>query len=315
MKPFAVPNRLIHSSSPYLLQHAHNPVDWFEWGEEALEKAKREDKLIILSIGYSACHWCHVMEEQCFENEELAGLMNKFYVSIKVDREERPDIDQIYMDAIHAMGLQGGWPLNVFLMPDTKPFYGGTYFPPQQWGHLLLNIQNALEKDRDSLQRSADGFARSLGRSEVEKFGLVKGELEFNSKVFDAMFQKMEQNFDRQQGGNNRAPKFPMPCSHDLLLNYYWASGNKAALDHVELTLTKMAMGGIFDQIGGGFARYSTDADWLVPHFEKMLYDNAQLISLYSFAYQVSKKEIFAEAVKGTLNFLTDELMHPDGGF
>lgn len=308
-------NRLIHSSSPYLLQHAQNPVDWYEWGEEALQKATKENKLIIVSIGYSACHWCHVMEHQCFENEELAALMNEYYLCIKVDREERPDIDQIYMDAVHAMGLQGGWPLNVFLMPDTKPFYGGTYFPPQQWEHLLKNIQNALSKDRESLERSAEGFAKSLNRSEIEKYGLANQKVDFDKRIFDGMFQKLQSNFDEQKGGNARAPKFPMPCTYNFLLNYYLLSGNENALKHTLLTLDNMAMGGIYDQIRGGFARYSTDMDWLVPHFEKMLYDNAQLVSLYCLGYRISKKDLFKETVYETIDFLKAELSDDLGGF
>ncbi len=308
-------NRLAQETSPYLLQHAHNPVDWFPWGEEALEKAKAEDKPIILSVGYSACHWCHVMERESFENAEIAKLMNAHFVCIKVDREERPDIDQIYMDAVHAMGLQGGWPLNVVLMPDGKPFYGGTYFPANKWANLLEGVQNAFVNDRKKLEQSADGFATTLNRSEFEKYGLGAETITLSQEHYDQMFAHLARSFDTELGGNNRAPKFPMPCVWLFLLRYYAHSKNQAALDQLHLTLKKMALGGIYDQIGGGFARYSTDVEWFAPHFEKMLYDNGQLVSLYSEAYQLTKEPLYKETVFQTIAFVERELTSSEHGF
>ena len=310
-----VSNKLINESSPYLLQHAHNPVNWYPWGEEALAKAKAEDKPIIVSIGYSACHWCHVMERECFEKDELAALMNEHYINIKVDREERPDIDQIYMDAVQAMGIQGGWPLNVFLTPDAKPFYGGTYFPPANWANLLGQISKAFGEARPEIEKSAEGFKDSLSRSEVEKYGLVETPKEFIKTELDKMFAVMQPSFDLKMGGTNRAPKFPMPSIYFFLLRYYKISGNEAALRHVKLTLNKMSYGGIYDQLGGGFSRYSTDTEWFVPHFEKMLYDNGQLLSLYSEAYQVTKDENYKTVVRETIEWLSREMTSPEGGF
>lgn len=308
-------NRLAKASSPYLLQHAHNPVDWYPWGKEALEKAQKEDKPIIVSIGYSACHWCHVMERESFENPDIAEIMNAHFVCIKVDREERPDVDQIYMDAVHAMGLQGGWPLNVFLLPDQRPFYGGTYFPPNGWAQLCNQVGKVFKEQRAELERSAEGFMQSIGRSEVDKYGLEQGKGTFSKEVLHDMFQQFAENFDLNKGGNNRAPKFPMPVIYQFLLREGSINQNQEALDHVTRTLDHMAWGGLYDQVGGGFTRYSTDMDWFVPHFEKMLYDNGQLVSLYSEAYQVTKKPLYKQIVYQTIDWLEREMTSPEGGF
>lgn len=308
-------NKLINESSPYLLQHAHNPVDWYPWGEEALKKAKEEDKPIIVSIGYSACHWCHVMERECFEKEPLAALMNEHFINIKVDREERPDIDQIYMDAVQAMGLQGGWPLNVFLTPDTNPFYGGTYFPPQQWENLLGQVSKAFREHRVDIEKSGQSFKDSLSRSEVSKYNLQETPREFTKEELDKMFAAMKPSFDLKMGGTERAPKFPMPSVYAFLLRYYSVSNNEEALRHVKLTLNKMAYGGIYDQIGGGFARYSTDMEWFAPHFEKMLYDNGQLLSLYTEAYQATQEQSYKTIVYETIEWVEREMTSLEGGF
>lgn len=307
-------NRLIHSTSPYLLQHAHNPVDWYPWGKEALEKAKQEDKPIILSIGYSACHWCHVMERESFENTTIADIMNKHFVCIKVDREERPDVDQIYMEALQAMGLQGGWPLNVFLMPDQKPFYGGTYFPPNGWAQLLLNIATAYKDHRVQLQESADNFSDALQHSEIKKFKLSP-DTGFSKEDIISAFHNLASKFDLQKGGMSRAPKFPMPSNWLFVLRYYHAFGDKRALEQLNLTLRQMAFGGIYDQLGGGFARYSVDAEWFAPHFEKMLYDNGQLLSLYSEAYSLTGDKEYLQVIDETISFTQRELMSEEGGF
>ena len=308
-------NRLIDASSPYLLQHAHNPVDWYPWGEEALQKAVDEHKPIIVSIGYSACHWCHVMERESFEQETIAAVMNEHFVCIKVDREERPDVDQVYMEAVHAMGLQGGWPLNVFLLPDQRPFYGGTYFPSKGWTNLLQQIAKVFKAQYNELANSANGFMQSIGASEVERFGLQGTGSEHTKAELHATFEKIAPDFDREQGGMKRAPKFPRPVIYGFLLREYAANQNQAALDHVRLTLDKMARGGIYDQVGGGFTRYSTDMDWFVPHFEKMLYDNGQLVALYSEAFQATKSELYKETVYQTIDWLEREMLHESGGF
>ncbi|MGD1960294.1 MAG: thioredoxin domain-containing protein [Fulvivirga sp.] len=308
-------NRLINSTSPYLLQHAYNPVDWYPWGEEALEKAKNEDKPIIVSIGYSSCHWCHVMERESFENDSIAKLMNDNFINIKVDREERPDVDQVYMDAVQAMGLGGGWPLNVFLTPDQKPFYGGTYFPPAQWASMMGSIHKAFNEKRDEVEKSANDLTNALSTSEIVKYRLKETEQQFNKKALDSMFAIMQSKFDFEEGGFDKAPKFPMPNNWLFLLRYYHIGQNQAALDHIALTLDKIAMGGIFDQIGGGWARYSTDAEWLAPHFEKMLYDNGQLVSLYSEAYQITKSLLYKESVYKTIDWLEREMLDESGGF
>ncbi len=309
------PNKLINSSSPYLKQHAYNPVQWYSWGKEALQKAKDEDKPLIISIGYSACHWCHVMERESFENQEIAQVMNEGFVCIKVDREERPDIDQIYMEAIQTMGINGGWPLNVFAMPDQKPFYGGTYFQPRQWMHILKSIIKGFEDQRAQLEDSAVGFAQSLSISDSEKYGLEDIGFSPSKENLKVMADSMKMHLDRKEGGLQRAPKFPNPSIWKFLLTANSILKDKEIEDHLVLTLSKMASGGIYDHIGGGFARYSVDDKWFAPHFEKMLYDNGQLISLYSMAYQVTKNERFKEVVYESIEFIKRELTSPEFGF
>lgn len=308
-------NRLINESSPYLLQHAHNPVDWYPWGEEALSKAKEEDKPIIVSIGYSSCHWCHVMERESFENDEAANLMNKCFVCIKVDREERPDVDQIYMDAIQTMGIHGGWPLNVFLTSDQKPFYGGTYFPLKGWLQLLQNIAEAYANQREALVESAEQFAQAINVSEVEKYGLQHHERAFVKEDHDAIFRQLSSDFDPEEGGMKGAPKFPMPAIWRYALYYLSIIGNKEAREQLSTTLEKIASGGIYDQIGGGFSRYSVDASWFAPHFEKMLYDNGQLVSLYAEAYRHFKNMRYQAIVYQTIAYIEREMQSNEGGF
>lgn len=308
-------NRLLHSQSPYLLQHAHNPVDWFPWGPEALEKAKTENKPILVSIGYSACHWCHVMERESFEDEVTAKLMNAHFVCIKIDREERPDIDNIYMDAVQTMGVQGGWPLNVFLMPNQKPFYGGTYFPNQQWKGLLSNIANAFEKHEDQLAESAEGFGNTLNRKETEKYGISAGDQELDPDELVEIVTKITSQLDPEWGGMNRVPKFPMPAIWSFLLDYALLSNNTELREKVLFTLRKIGMGGIYDQLRGGFARYSVDGEWFAPHFEKMGYDNGQLLELYAKAFQVSEDSFFKEKVTETVAWLEAEMLNGEGGF
>ncbi|WP_026947491.1 thioredoxin domain-containing protein [Algoriphagus marincola] len=310
-----MPNRLANSQSPYLLQHANNPVDWFPWGPEALEKAKKENKPILVSIGYSACHWCHVMEHESFEDELTAELMNEHFVCIKIDREERPDLDNIYMDAVQAMGLQGGWPLNVFLMPNQKPFYGGTYFKNEQWTRLLANIADAFKKHEDQLAESAEGFGRSLSRSEIEKYVIKESEEDFSADDLSEVITKLSAQFDKEWGGMNRIPKFPMPAIWDFALDYAITSKRDELKEAVFFTLKKIGMGGIYDHLRGGFARYSVDGEWFAPHFEKMLYDNGQLLKLFAKAYQVSGDPFFLEKVNETVDWLEAEMLTSEGGF
>lgn len=306
-------NSLINENSSYLLQHAHNPVNWYPWGEEALAKAKIENKPILISIGYSACHWCHVMERESFENEEVAKIMNEFFICIKVDREERPDIDQIYMDAVQIMTGSGGWPLNCFATPGGKPFFGGTYFPSNNWINVLKGIQNAWLNENDKVKNVADQLAKGIRENEIIT---VKAETpQFAVADLEKGFRQWKSEFDTHEGGNNRAPKFPLPNSLQFLLRYYYHTKDQSALDHLSLTLDKMAMGGIYDQVGGGFARYSVDAIWKVPHFEKMLYDNGQLVSLYAEAYQLTKIPEYKQVIQQTLEFIDRELSLPEGGF
>jgi uncharacterized protein YyaL (SSP411 family) len=308
-------NLLIHESSPYLVQHAYNPVAWYPWGEEALKRAKEEDKPILISIGYSACHWCHVMERESFENAAVAEVMNANFINIKVDREERPDIDQIYMEAVQSMNLRGGWPLNVFLTPETKPFYGGTYFPSSHWVNLLKQISSAFQNNRKELEQSAEEFTRSLNHSEIQKYGLSEPEYNFSIDDIDIGYRKLGRNFDHKYGGFDKAPKFPMPSTGLFLLRYLHLAKNESALKHLKLTLDRMAMGGLYDQVGGGFARYSTDVEWFAPHFEKMLYDNGQLISLYAEAYAVTREPLYKQVVYSTCEWVEQEMTNKEGGF
>jgi len=309
------PNRLISSTSPYLLQHAYNPVHWFEWGSEALTKAKQEDKPILVSIGYSSCHWCHVMERESFENDEIAQIMNKHFICIKVDREERPDIDQIYMEAVQAMQQHGGWPLNVFLTPEQKPFYGGTYFPAKNWTNLLVQISKAFREKRSEIDQSAEDIRNHLQTSDLKRFAKEPSAEKFDTASLDKMFAILESRFDKTWGGLEKAPKFVMPTIWLFLLRYYSITKNKEGLHMVSLTLHRMIQGGLYDQIGGGFSRYSVDGKWFAPHFEKMLYDNAQLMSLYAEAYAITKDQQFKNTMVETVAWLTREMMHPEGGF
>jgi uncharacterized protein YyaL (SSP411 family) len=306
-------NRLINETSPYLLQHAHNPVDWYSWGDEAWNKAKAENKLVIISIGYSACHWCHVMEHESFEDNEVARLMNKDYICIKVDREERPDVDQFFMDAVNIMSGRGGWPLNAFALPDGRPVYVGTYFPKTSWTGLLHEIASGYKFRTKYYLEYADKIVAGIrGLSLIKLPETIE---EFPVKMVDNVYLSFSNLFDRTNGGKGVAPKFPMPDIYNFLLQYNYHSGNNEALAHTLLTLDKMAMGGIYDQLGGGFARYSTDEEWKVPHFEKMLYDNAQLIGLYADAYSITKKTLYKDVVISTISWIEREMLSPGGGF
>ncbi|MHB0879098.1 MAG: thioredoxin domain-containing protein [Anaerolineae bacterium] len=310
-------NRLIDEASPYLRQHAHNPVDWFPWDQEALNRAKSEDKPIFLSIGYSACHWCHVMERESFEDEQTATLLNEHFVSIKVDREERPDLDAVYMEAVQMMTGQGGWPMSVFLTPEGEPFYAGTYFPPVR-RHGLPGFRDVLEavavayNDRRSeVASQARLVAETLQRSGA----LQAGESELDVAVLEQAEKGLRRSYDRGNGGFERQPKFPQPMVLDFLMRRYAATGDADTMAMVDVTLEKMARGGIYDQLGGGFHRYSVDATWLVPHFEKMLYDNAQLLRAYLGAYQVTGKPLYRQVVEQTVAYVLREMTSPDGGF
>lgn len=315
-------NRLIKETSPYLLQHAHNPVDWYPWGEEAFKKAKEENKPLLVSIGYAACHWCHVMEKESFENKEVAALMNQHFVNIKVDREERPDVDQIYMEAVQAISGSGGWPLNVFLTPDKKPFYGGTYFPPHRaynrasWTEVLLSIFQAYTERKEEIEQQANTLTEHIKSSNA--FGLKAGvEMHsvFDEKKITEAYQNIMKAADLQWGGFGRAPKFPQTFTINFLMRYAHLYHNKEALKQALLSLDKMTQGGIYDHIGGGFARYATDTEWLVPHFEKMLYDNALLVTSLAEAYQLTGNHFYKEIIEDTLAFTERELMHKEGSF
>jgi uncharacterized protein YyaL (SSP411 family) len=319
------PNRLANETSPYLLQHAHNPVDWYAWGEEALDTARREDKPILVSIGYAACHWCHVMERESFEDVDTAQYMNERFVNIKIDREERPDLDHIYMDAVQAMTGSGGWPLNVFLTPEGKPFYGGTYFPPRpvhnrnSWREVLSGVSAAFHDRRAEIEQQADNLTRhvatagSFGIGEDQAGG--KGSPVFNPEILCHISDQLLATADKEEGGFGGAPKFPQTFSIRYLLHHYYFTRDKAALDHACISLDKMIAGGIYDQLGGGFARYSTDREWLVPHFEKMLYDNALLVATLSEAYQLTGKPLYKEVIDQTITFIVNELGNSEKGF
>lgn len=312
-----MPNRLAQENSPYLRQHADNPVDWYPWGDAALQLAQQQDKPILLSIGYAACHWCHVMAHESFENAATAAFMNQHFVNVKVDREERPDLDSIYMSAVVAMTGHGGWPMTVFLTPDGRPFYGGTYYPPTpRYGmpsfmQLMQGIVNAWQNKRSDIEQSAGEMAGHLNRTAV-----LSGQPEMiDSGMFDRATAVLGNDFDQARGGFGGAPKFPPSMTLEYLLRHHVQSGSPTALHMAEVTLQAMAYGGIYDQLGGGFARYSTDANWLVPHFEKMLYDNALLARVYLHAYQVTGNPLYRRIVEETLDFVVRELRHADGGF
>ncbi|MCJ8210934.1 thioredoxin domain-containing protein [Mucilaginibacter sp. RS28] len=306
-------NRLANSASPYLLQHANNPVDWHPWGAEALQKARDENKLIIVSIGYSACHWCHVMEHESFEDEQVAQVMNDLFICIKVDREERPDIDQIYMSAIQLMTGRGGWPLNCICLPDQRPIYGGTYFRKQDWISLLLNLS---EFYREKPQEAEEYAVRlTEGIRQYESVNFMSEQPTYSKDDLEAIVATWRKTFDMKEGGTGHAPKFPMPNNWLFLMRYAHLMKDEQIGEVVELTLKKMAYGGIYDHIGGGFARYSVDARWHVPHFEKMLYDNGQLVSLYAEAYTRQPDELYKEIVAETIAFVERELTSPEFGF
>jgi len=306
-------NQLINESSPYLLQHAHNPVNWYPWGEEALDKARRENKLIIVSIGYAACHWCHVMEHESFENEEVARYMNAHFVAIKVDREERPDIDQVYMIAVQLITGRGGWPLNCIALPDGRPIFGGTYFPGEQWIDMLSKVLAFVRENPEKAEQQAKELTEGVQSSEMIYSDADIAD--FSLDDLNDIFSAWKSNLDYMQGGHMGTPKFPLPVGYQFLLHFHFLTQNEDALRAVTLTLNKMAGGGIYDQVGGGFARYSTDAYWKAPHFEKMLYDNAQLVSLYSSAFQQTREAQYKTIVSETLEFIQRELTSDEGGF
>ncbi|MDR6783066.1 uncharacterized protein YyaL (SSP411 family) [Pedobacter africanus] len=307
------PNSLIKASSPYLLQHAYNPVNWYEWGEEALQKARKENKLVLVSIGYSACHWCHVMERESFENHEVAEVMNRHFVCIKVDREERPDIDQIYMLAIQLMTGSGGWPLNCICLPDQRPIYGGTYFRKDDWINVLQSVAGLWANEPDKARAYADRLTDGIKNAE-KIIPDIKVEAYTRQHLTD-IIEPWKRYFDMSEGGYNRAPKFPLPNNWQFMLRYSHLMADDATHVSALLTLEKMAMGGIYDHVGGGFARYSVDGNWHVPHFEKMLYDNGQLISLYAEAFQYSKSALFKEIAEETIAWLEREMTSAEGLF
>src|SRR5215210_5341380 len=310
-------NRLAAETSPYLLQHAHNPVDWYPWGEEALSAAKRENKPILVSIGYAACHWCHVMERESFENEELARYLNDRFIPIKVDREERPEIDQIYMSAVQAMTGQGGWPMSMFLTPEGRAFYGGTYFPDEprhgmpSFRQVLEGVDRAWREQRAEVEQAGVRLVDAL----VEQQRLPSTGTPPSDALLEEAVATIEAQFDAKHGGWGRAPKFPQPMTIEFLLRRHVATGDARPLAIARLALDRMADGGIHDQLGGGFHRYSTDAVWLVPHFEQMLYDNAQLARVYLHAWQVTADERYRGVAEGTLDYIARELTTEDGAF
>jgi len=310
-------NRLAKETSPYLLQHAHNPVDWYPWGDEAFTRAKAEDRPVMLSVGYSACHWCHVMERESFENEGIAAIMNEHFVNIKVDREERPDVDSIYMGAVQAMTGQGGWPMTVFMTPDGKPFYGGTYFPPEDRGGLpafprvLEAIASAYRNNRSQIVQTTEQLLSHMRQASAG----VRGVEPLTTDVMNRAFAQLAAQFDSNHGGFGLQPKFPQPMTYEFLLRQHLRTGDPEPLEMVETTLDRMAMGGIYDQLRGGFHRYSVDTFWLVPHFEKMLYDNALLARLYLHAYQVTGKPLYRRIVEETLDYVLAEMTDSTGGF
>src|SRR5579863_183108 len=313
-------NRLAQEKSPYLLQHAHNPVDWRPWGEEAFAAARAENKPIFLSVGYSTCHWCHVMERESFENEDIAGILNRDYISIKVDREERPDVDRIYMTFVQATTGSGGWPMSVWLTPELKPFFGGTYYPPQnRFGHpgfasILTQIAEAWDKDREQIVASARDVVKQL-EQHVAVQPAHSGGAAIDAGVPDSGFSIFRRTFDTQLGGFGGAPKFPRPSVFGFLLRYHLRAKSQEALDMVLLTLREMAKGGMHDQLGGGFHRYAVDERWFVPHFEKMLYDQAQLAISYLEAFQITGDQQYAETARRIFDYVLRDMTDAAGGF
>jgi len=306
-------NELIKEKSPYLLQHAHNPVNWLPWGDIAFEKAKKENKPLLISIGYSACHWCHVMEHECFEDEQVADLMNRYFINVKVDREERPDVDQLYMNAVQLMSGRGGWPLNCFILPDGRPIYGGTYFPKPTWLNVLQKINQLVSEENKEVMEYAQRLAEGLEKMELFK---ISDQVEkWTLQDLVSSVDTWKSNVDEAEGGPDKAPKFPLPNNYQFLLRFAFLNHDETLMKHVHLTLHKMAMGGIYDQLGGGFARYSVDALWKVPHFEKMLYDNAQLISLYAEAHLQQAHTLYKETVYASIDWIMRELKHEKGYF
>ena len=313
MNNYAYTNSLINESSPYLLQHAHNPVDWHAWNDETLELAKKENKLILISIGYAACHWCHVMEHESFEDTTVAKIMNKHFINIKVDREERPDVDQIYMNAVQLMTGRGGWPLNCIALPDGRPIWGGTYFPKDNWIKALEQLAKLYQEEPEKAEEYAKNLTEGVKQSDLVV--LNTSEVNFTKAELDTMIINWSESMDNQMGGGRGAPKFPMPNNYQFLLRYGVQTNDNNLLNYVNTSLKKMAYGGIFDQVGGGFARYSVDEKWHIPHFEKMLYDNGQLVSLYSNAYLVTKNNLYKDIVYRTLTFIDRELTSDEGAF
>ena len=306
-------NELANETSPYLLQHANNPVNWKAWNPKTLKLAKEENKLIVISIGYSACHWCHVMEKESFENDSIAKIMNDNFISIKVDREERPDIDNVYMNAVQLMTGSGGWPLNCIALPDGRPIFGGTYFPKEQWQEILLNISKLYKETPEKAIDFATKLTEGIQNSEL--ITIKKDKADFKDTDVKNAVLNWQQNLDTIYGGSKRDIKFPMPNSLEFLLRYSYQFNDSNIKNHLETTLSKMAFGGIYDQINGGFSRYSTDKKWHIPHFEKMLYDNAQLVSLYAKAYQNDKNDLYKTVIEETLNFVNQELTDKNGAF
>ena len=306
-------NDLVNETSPYLLQHAYNPVNWKAWNEDSLEEAKEQNKLIVISIGYASCHWCHVMEEESFENDSIAKIMNDSFINIKVDREERPDVDKVYMNAVQLMTGKGGWPLNCIALPDGKPVFGGTYFTKEQWSKILKDVSKLYKENPQKVEEYAQRVTEGIQTSEL--ITLNKEEAVFKNEEIIAAINLSTEQLDTINGGFKGAPKFPMPNTLDYLLRYQYHFNKPELFKYIKKSLTKMAYGGIYDQIGGGFSRYSVDNRWHIPHFEKMLYDNAQLVSVYSKAYLQDKNELYKSIVKETLDFVNDELNANNGAF
>ena len=306
-------NQLIDESSPYLLQHAYNPVEWYPWGDKALDKAKNENKLMIVSIGYAACHWCHVMEHESFEDSLVASIMNENFVSVKVDREERPDVDDVYMTAAQLISGRGGWPLNAITLPDGKPIFAGTYFPKEQWIGILKQFVQLQKDDPERLKTSAEELTNGIAESNLIK--VQTNPFSFDMEQLSSVVNISLSNYDMKKGGRKGSPKFPMPNAYEFLLKYNWLTQDKLSLDATLVGLNNMADGGIYDHLGGGFARYSTDDKWLAPHFEKMLYDNGQLVSVYAQAYQLTKDNKFKSVIEETIEFVERELKDDKGGF